>query len=61
MFDILRKKTVQMFPGQKAFSVGQAQTHRQKEKKVKADDTLSGFQDFFSNFPSIYHQGMVRH
>ena len=42
------------FIGQKVCSVASVQTHRQTDKKVNTEDTLSGF------FPSTYHQGSAQ-
>ena len=48
------------FLGQNVCSVARVQTDRQTDMKVKTEDTLSGFQDFFLNVPSTYHQGAVQ-
>ena len=45
------------FLGQKVCSVARGQT----DTKVKTEDTLSGFQDFISNFSSTYYQGAVQY
>ena len=47
------------FIGQKVCSVARVQTDRQTDTKVKTEDTLSGFQDFFKL--SFNLQGAVQH
>ena len=49
------------FLGQKVCSVARGQTDRQTDMKVKTENILSGFQNFFKHFPSTYHQGAVQY